>query len=101
MEVPTGCSKNLAVSPKAVYIIASAIEDRHRSAKHQSYPTPRTLKVTPHICMKYLKQALTVTIGGLLALHTFAAESPAHPLQILYLGPVSTGGGGGFGSRNG
>jgi len=33
-----------------------------------------------------------------MALHTFAAETPDRPLHVLYLGPVSSGGGGrGFG----
>ena len=37
-----------------------------------------------------------------MVLNTFAAEVPARPLHILYLGPVSTGrGGGGFGPQGG
>ena len=37
-----------------------------------------------------------------MVLNTFAAEVPAHPLHILYLGPVSAGGGGvGFGPQGG
>ena len=60
------------------------------------------LKVTTHICMKSLKQVLALLTGGLLVLNTFAAEVPAHPLHILYLGPVSAGGGGGgFGPQGG
>jgi hypothetical protein len=52
--------------------------------------------------MRYLKPALALFTGGLLVLNTFAAEGPTHPLHILYLGPVSTGGGGGgFGPRGG
>lgn len=50
--------------------------------------------------MNNLKQILTLVTGGLLALNTFAADAPDHPLHILYLGPVSAGGGargGGFG----
>ena len=39
-------------------------------------------------------------MAGLLVLNTFAADAPDRPLHILYLGPVSAGGGargGGFG----
>src|SRR4029079_13183226 len=50
------------------------------------------LKVTAHICMKYLKQVLSLCVGGLAVLNTFAADGPAHPLHILYLGPVTTAG---------
>ena len=52
--------------------------------------------------MKSLKQVLALLTGGLLVLNTFAAEGPAHPLHILYLGPVSAGsGGGGFRPQGG
>ena len=48
--------------------------------------------------MNYLKQVSALLTGGLIVLNTLAAEGPAHPLHILYLGPVSAGaGGGGFG----
>src|SRR5437899_1559922 len=50
--------------------------------------------------MKNLKQILILLTGGLLALNTFAADSPDRPLHVLYLGPVNAGGGargGGFG----
>jgi putative membrane-bound dehydrogenase-like protein len=50
--------------------------------------------------MNNLKQFLIVFTGALLALNTFAADTPERPLQVLYLGPVETGGGrggGGFG----
>jgi putative membrane-bound dehydrogenase-like protein len=52
--------------------------------------------------MKNLKQILILLTGGLIALNTFAAEAPDRPLHVLYLGPVSIGGGGGgFGGRGG
>ncbi|MES2573018.1 MAG: PVC-type heme-binding CxxCH protein [Verrucomicrobiota bacterium] len=41
--------------------------------------------------MKSLKQVLVLLTGGLLVLTTSAAE--VHPLHVLYLGPVSGGGG--------
>ena len=50
--------------------------------------------------MKTLKQILTLTTLGLMVLNTFAADAPDRPLHVLYLGPVSMGGGargGGFG----
>jgi putative membrane-bound dehydrogenase-like protein len=52
--------------------------------------------------MNNIKNILTLLTGGLLALNTLAAEAPNRSLHILYLGPVSTGGGargsgGGFG----
>src|SRR6185369_16409496 len=52
--------------------------------------------------MKSLKQILTLLTGGLMALNTFAADAPDRPLHVLYLGPVSSGGGGrGFGGFGG
>ncbi|MEA3210375.1 MAG: hypothetical protein QOE70_3432 [Chthoniobacter sp.] len=45
--------------------------------------------------MKSLKQILILLTGSLMALDTFAADAPDRPLHVLYLGPVSTGGGGG------
>ena len=45
--------------------------------------------------MNYLKQVPALLAGGLIVLNTWAAEGPAHPLHILYLGPVSAGAGGG------
>src|SRR6187431_559869 len=52
--------------------------------------------------MNNLKQILILLTGGLMLLNTFAAETPARPLHVLYLGPVEAGrsgarGGGGFG----
>jgi len=50
--------------------------------------------------MKSLKQILTLLTGGLIVLNTLAADVPDRPLHVLYLGPVSVGGGGrggGFG----
>src|SRR5580765_2587025 len=44
--------------------------------------------------MRTIKQALILLTGGLMVLNTFAAESPDRPLHVLYLGPVSVGGGG-------
>src|SRR5438128_2474847 len=40
-----------------------------------------------------LKSVLILLTGGLLALNAIAAEAPARPLHVLYLGPVSVGGG--------
>src|SRR6266571_5447700 len=54
--------------------------------------------------MKHLKRILIVLTGGLLALNIFAADAPDRPLHVLYLGPVSAGGGGrggGFGGFGG
>jgi putative membrane-bound dehydrogenase-like protein len=52
--------------------------------------------------MKNLKQLLLLLAGGLMVLSTFAADSPEHPLHVLYLGPVNVGTGargfGGFGA---
>ena len=52
--------------------------------------------------MKHLKQILILFTVGLIAVNTVAAEAPERPLHVLYLGPVSAGGGGrgfgGFGS---
>ncbi len=45
--------------------------------------------------MTSLKQILILLTGGLMALDTFAAVAPDRPLHVLYLGPVSAGGGGG------
>jgi putative membrane-bound dehydrogenase-like protein len=48
--------------------------------------------------MKNLKRILILLTGGLMVLNTLAAEAPDRPLHVLYLGPVSAGGGGrGFG----
>ncbi|HEY2952983.1 MAG TPA: PVC-type heme-binding CxxCH protein [Verrucomicrobiae bacterium] len=50
--------------------------------------------------MKNLKQILISLTGGLMALSVIAADTPDLPLHVLYLGPVSVGGGGrggGFG----
>ncbi len=53
--------------------------------------------------MNTTKQTLALIAGGLMALNTFAAETPDRPLHVLYLGPVGNGGrggppgGGGFG----
>src|SRR6185369_14084129 len=45
-----------------------------------------------------LKRILILLTGGLMVLNTLAAEAPDRPLHVLYLGPVSAGGGGrGFG----
>ncbi len=46
-----------------------------------------------------IKHALLFLAGALLALNTLGADAPDRPLHVLYLGPVSTGGGargGGF-----
>jgi putative membrane-bound dehydrogenase-like protein len=55
--------------------------------------------------MKNLNQILILLTGGLLVLNTFAAEPTDRPLHVLYLGPVSVGGGGrgggGFGGFGG
>ncbi len=48
--------------------------------------------------MNNLKQNLTLFMGALLALNTFAADAPERPLHVLYLGPVSGSSGGGGGS---
>ena len=42
--------------------------------------------------MSTLKAVLVLLTGGI-ALNTIAAEAPARPLHVLYLGPVSAGGG--------
>src|SRR6266704_2431655 len=50
--------------------------------------------------MNNTTKILILLTGGLLALNTFAADALDRPLHVLYLGPVSTGGGargGGFG----
>jgi putative membrane-bound dehydrogenase-like protein len=51
--------------------------------------------------VKHIKQILAISTAALMALATMAAEAPDRPLHILYLGPVSAGGGarggGGFG----
>ena len=49
--------------------------------------------------MNNTKNILTLLTGGLIALNSLAADAPNNPLHVLYLGPVSTGGGrgGGFG----
>ena len=50
--------------------------------------------------MKNIKQVLALVGTGLLALNTIAADAPNRPLQVLYLGETSMGGGargGGFG----
>jgi len=47
--------------------------------------------------MKRATKILTLLTGALLSLHSFAADTPGRPLQVLYLGPVTFGGGGGFG----
>ena len=51
--------------------------------------------------MKNLKPILGLLTGALVALNTLAADGPDRPLHVLYLGPVSAGGGGfgGGGSR--
>jgi putative membrane-bound dehydrogenase-like protein len=55
--------------------------------------------------MKNLNQILILLTGELLAFNMFAAEAPDRPLHVLYLGPVSVGGGGrgggGFGGFGG
>src|SRR5580765_8304517 len=52
--------------------------------------------------MNHLKQLLTLFVGGLIVLHTWAADVPDRPIHVLYLGPVSVGGrGGGFGGFGG
>jgi putative membrane-bound dehydrogenase-like protein len=52
--------------------------------------------------MKNLKRILFLLTGGLVVLNTLAADAPERPLHVLYLGPVSTGGGGrGFGGFGG
>jgi putative membrane-bound dehydrogenase-like protein len=49
-----------------------------------------------------MKFILTLLTGGLMVLHTFGADAPDRPLRVLYLGPVSVGGGGrGFGGFGG
>ncbi len=50
--------------------------------------------------MNNIKQVLALVGTGLLALNTLAADAPNRPLQVLYLGETSMGGGargGGFG----
>ena len=51
--------------------------------------------------MKDLKRILILLTGGLIVLKTFAAETPARPIHVLYLGPIDAGRsgprGGGFG----
>ncbi|MDB6033555.1 MAG: rane-bound dehydrogenase protein [Verrucomicrobiales bacterium] len=49
--------------------------------------------------MNSILRLLTLLTGGLLALNASAAEAPAGPIHVLYLGPVNLGGGrgGGFG----
>src|ERR1051325_1740949 len=51
--------------------------------------------------MKHIKYILILLTGALTALTTLAADAPDRPLHVLYLGPVSAGGGarggGGFG----
>ena len=53
--------------------------------------------------MNNLKQILILLTGGIVALNSFAADAPNRSLHVLYLGPVSMGGGprgpggGGFG----
>lgn len=42
--------------------------------------------------MNNLKTILILLTGGLIALNTFAVDTPDRPLHILYLGPVSAGG---------
>src|SRR3954452_4489659 len=49
--------------------------------------------------MSTMKQVLILLTGGLIALNALAAEAPDRPLHVLYLGPVSIGGGGGGGGR--
>src|SRR5262245_50264419 len=44
--------------------------------------------------MEHLKQILIVFAGGLIAFNAIAADAPDRPLHVLYLGPVSVGGGG-------
>jgi putative membrane-bound dehydrogenase-like protein len=52
--------------------------------------------------MNNAKQLLILLAAGLVALNSFAADAPIRPLQVLYLGPASVGGGGGgFGPRGG
>jgi putative membrane-bound dehydrogenase-like protein len=50
--------------------------------------------------MKPFKQVLATLTGSLLVLGTAAADVPAHPLHVLYLGPATTGGAGGGFPRN-
>src|SRR5262245_3437235 len=87
----------------------SSIGKKPSTTSRNSYSNPRQLdsnKFTPNssfslkqLRMRYVKHALSLLTGGLLVLKAFAAEGPPHPLQILYLGPVSkAGNGGGFGS---
>src|ERR1041384_3940397 len=62
--------------------------------------TAIAITTTADAHMKYLKQILILLTGGLTILNTFAAETSDRPLHVLYLGPVSSGGGGrggGFG----
>src|SRR5689334_25367549 len=50
--------------------------------------------------MNNTKNVLTLLTGGLIVLNTLAADVPDRHLHVLYLGPVSAGGGGrggGFG----
>jgi uncharacterized protein len=56
----------------------------------------------PKFRMNNLQQILILLTGGLMVLNTFAADTPARPIHVLYLGPVEAGrsgsrGGGGFG----
>jgi hypothetical protein len=44
--------------------------------------------------MNNTKQFLSFLVTGLVALNTFAADVPARPLQVLYLGQTTMGGGG-------
>src|SRR6187455_3452250 len=54
--------------------------------------------------MNNIKNILTLLTGGLIVPNTLAADVPDGPLHVLYLGPVSVGGGGrggGFGGFGG
>jgi putative membrane-bound dehydrogenase-like protein len=52
--------------------------------------------------MGQLKRILIPFMGGLIAFNTIAADAPHRPVRVLYLGPVSVGGGGrGFGGFGG
>ncbi len=51
--------------------------------------------------MTYSKQLLPLIAGGLIVLPTLAADISAKPIHVLYLGPVSSGRGGGLGAQGG
>jgi putative membrane-bound dehydrogenase-like protein len=63
--------------------------------KHSSSSSSSISLAAPLPYILRIPWALTAFTACLLALPTLAAETPARPLHILYLGPVNAGGGGG------